>query len=503
MSSTHFLRALLAMALCLPGIASAFGFEDVVARARKLSTQPYEAPQNNLPGPLREIDYDAYRDIRFKPEKALWRGAKLPFELQFFHPGRQYQQSVTVNLISADGVRRLSYNPDSFDFGKNKFDPSSFGDVGYSGFRVHYPINKPDFKDEVMVFRGASYFRALGKHQRYGLSGRGLAIDTGLISGEEFPAFTEFWVVWPAPTSSSLEIYALLDSPRAAGAYRFVLQPGVNTKVDVEATLFMRDKVGKLGLAPLTSMYYYGENQTSPFEDFRPEVHDSDGLLVDDGSGEWVWRPLTNPKRLVSTSFGTETLKGFGLMQRDRDFASYQDLETRYDLRPSAWITPKGDWGKGRVELIMIPTKDETNDNVVAFWVPETQPRPGEAFQYAYRISFEHDELSGPELARVVQTRRGHGFRREPDDSLRMVVDFVGGPLANLAQAAKIDAPVWINDNGELMEKQLQPNPATGGWRLNLRYRVKDSGKPVEMRAALRDGDKPLSETWSYLLPAQ
>ena len=212
------------MALCLPGIASAFGFEDVVARARKLSTQPYEAPQNNLPGPLREIDYDAYRDIRFKPEKALWRGAKLPFELQFFHPGRQYQQSVTVNLISADGVRRLSYNPDSFDFGKNKFDPSSFGDVGYSGFRVHYPINKPDFKDEVMVFRGASYFRALGKHQRYGLSGRGLAIDTGLISGEEFPAFTEFWVVWPAPTSSSLEIYALLDSPRAAGAYRFVLQ---------------------------------------------------------------------------------------------------------------------------------------------------------------------------------------------------------------------------------------------------------------------------------------
>lgn len=497
-----FVAVLLAAALGLPAVAAAFGYEDVVSRARELASQPYQPPPNTLPAPLRDIEYDRYRQIRFKPDRALWRGARLPFELQFFHPGRQYEQAVTINLISADGVRRLAYNPDYFDFGDNTFDAGSFGDVGYAGFRVHYPVNRPEHKDEVLVFQGASYFRALGRHQRYGLSARGLAIDTGLMSGEEFPAFTEFWIVWPAPGARSLEIYALLDSRRVSGAYRFILQPGVDTETDVEASLFLREGVGKLGLAPLTSMYFYGENQPSPAEVVRPEVHDSDGLLVHDGS-EWIWRPLVNPRRLVSTSFATEHLRGFGLMQRDRKFHSYQDLESRYELHPSAWITPKGDWGKGRVELILIPTKDETNDNIVAFWVPEQAPAPQQPFEIAYRISWQHDELTGPELARVVQSRRGQGLQRDPDGSLRLVVDFAGGPLDALPAEAKIDAPLWINDNGDIIDKRLQHNPALGGWRLSLRFRVKDAGRPVEMRAALRQGEQPLSETWSYLLPAQ
>lgn len=490
--------ALLVTTLCVPALASAFGYEDVIDRARKLTAEPYVPPTSNLPPALKDIGLAAYREIRFKPDKAMWRGARLPYELQFFHPGRQYQRSVTLNLISADGVRRLAYNPDYFNFGNNRFDPAAFGDVGYAGFRAHYPLNRSDVKDELITFLGASYFRALGQHQRYGLSARGLAIDTGLLSGEEFPAFTEFWIVWPAPTSTMLEIYALLDSRRAAGAYRFLVQPGTETVVDVEATLFLREAVGKLGLAPLSSMYFYGENQTPGGETLRPEVHDSDGLLLAQGEDEWTWRPLANPRRLVDTTFNVERLRGFGLMQRDRNFDHYQDLNNPFEAKPSAWITPKGDWGRGQIELLMIPTKDETNDNIVAFWVPENLPAPGEPFRFAYSIAWQHDTLAGPALARVTQSRRS-----QQDGSLRMAVDFSGGPLQALTADAAIDAPVWINDNGEVLEKQLRRIPATGGWRLSLRFRVKDPARPVELRAALREGDRPLSETWSYLLPAQ
>ncbi|HUP91069.1 MAG TPA: glucan biosynthesis protein G [Solimonas sp.] len=492
-----------AILLCLLAApAQAFDFEDVAARARELASESYRKPDVRLPKDLTALSYDQYRDIRFRPDKSLWRGAGLPFELQFFHPGMFYTQTVAINVITRTGVRPQRFDPAVFDYGANDIDRDGLRDLGYAGFRAHYPLNHKDYKDELLVFQGASYFRALGKGQRYGLSARGLAIDTGLMSGEEFPAFTEFWVQAPGPTDKLLTVFALLDSRRATGAYRFQLRPGDSTVMDVKLRVFLREPIGKLGIAPLTSMFFFGENQAARREDYRPEVHDSDGLMVDTGE-EWLWRPLVNPRRLLITSYTLVNPRGFGLMQRDRAFAHYEDLEARYEQRPSAWVTPVGDWGAGRVELLQLPTPDETNDNIVAYWVPDKLPPPGQPLDLQYQLSWQMKHETVPALARVVQSRRGHGYIRELDDTLRFHVDFEGGVLPKIPADAKLFAGIWVGDNGELVERQVYRNDATGGWRVALRIRRFDPDKPVEMRSVLQRAKETISETWSYILPGE
>lgn len=503
----------------LPASAmAAFGFEDVAARAQKLAQQGYNAPSNDLPKELKELDYDQYRDIRFKPAQSIWRKQGLPFELQLFHPGLYYNAPVKISLVSNGKAAPLNFNADFFDYGKNKLDRSKLKDIGYAGFRVHYPLNSTKYKDELLVFQGASYFRALGAGQRYGLSARGLAVDTAVYSGEEFPAFSEFWIEVPTVKSTSITIYALLDSRRVTGAYKFVMKPGEQTVMDVQSRVFLREGVAKLGLAPLTSMFMHGSNQSRFAEDYRPEVHDSDGLLVANSNGEWIWRPLVNPRRLITTSFGLINPKGFGLLQRRRDFAHYEDLEAHYHERPSAWIEPKGDWGAGRVELVLIPTPDETNDNIVAFWVPNAPPAPGQALDFSYRLSWQKDEGVRPPVASVLQTRKGHGYVKAVDDTQRLIVDFedppppkdeAGTAKGRGAKAKAVKPPaaepvtgsVWMDDNAELIEKQTFRNEISGGWRMSFRFRRKDNDKPIEMRAYLKRGNAQVSETWSYLYP--
>ncbi|HBD39751.1 MAG TPA: glucan biosynthesis protein G, partial [Cupriavidus sp.] len=255
------------------------------------------------------------------------------------------------------------FDPSAFNYGSHRVDPAKLKGLGFAGFKLLYPLNQGKRKDELASFLGASYFRALGKDQWYGLSARGLAVDTALNSGEEFPRFVEYWIERPAANDKQLTIYALMDSRRVSGAYRFVIKPGNETVMEVKSRLFLRENVTKLGLAPLTSMYLFGENQPSQDTDYRPEVHDSDGLSVQLGTGEWIWRPLVNPKRLLVTSFAATNPQGYGLMQRDRSFDNYQEIGAWYERRPSAWVEPKGNWGSGRVELVQIPTPDETNDN--------------------------------------------------------------------------------------------------------------------------------------------
>jgi len=499
------LRCLLTivLALALTGPAWAFGFNDISRRAEALADKPYEKPETRLPKEIADLGYDQYRDIRFIDSRALWHKAKLPFELQFFHPGLYYNQAVKINLITGQGVTPFRFNPDYFDYGKNSIDRSKLRDLGYAGFRVHYPLNSKHYKDELIVFLGASYFRALGKNQRYGLSARALAVDTGLMSGEEFPHFNEFWVRAPKAQDQELTIYALLDSRRLTGAYEFRIKPGETTQLDVKSRVFLREPVDKLGLAPLTSMFFSGENQPSQTTDYRPEVHDSDGLLVQTDK-EWLWRPLSNPRRLLITSFAAAQTRGYGLMQRDRDFDHYEDLEARYERRPSTWVQPRGNWGPGRVELVQIPTPDETNDNIVAFWVPDQAPVPGKPLDLEYSMYWQQQRETLPQgLAHVVQSRYGHGLVRGPDDSLRFHIDFEGGPLPDLAANTKLIAGIWVGDNGELLERQTYRNDVTGGWRMTLRIRREDPEKPVEMRAVLRNDKDTISETWSYILPAE
>jgi glucans biosynthesis protein len=490
--------------------AAAFGFDDVAERARQLATRPHAAASINLPAELKNLSYDQYRDIRFNPQKALWRKDGLPFELAFFHLGKFQTQSVAINEVDgSDTVRHIAFDRQDFDYGKNTLSPQNWGDLGFAGFRVHYALNNPAYKDELVVFLGASYLRALGKGQHYGLSARGLGIDTvggEAGKGEEFPRFTEFWIERPAPQASTLVIHALLDSPRATGAYRFTLRPGDETVVDVQARLFLRAGVATLGLAPLTSMFQHGENQPRP-GDFRPEVHDSDGLMVATGDGEWLWRPLVNPKQMLVTSFAMRELKGFGLMQRDRAYASYEDTEAQYEHRPSAWVEPQGGWGPGRVELMQLPTPDETNDNVVAYWVPERVPAPGQPLDFAYRLHWQGELQQRPPSGWAVQSRRGFGFvpqgqARDPNE-VQYVVDFDGPALRALPADAVVQAVVSAGANARIVERNAYRNAATGTWRMTVRLTRLQPSLPAELRAFLQTGDHALTETWTTILPPE
>jgi periplasmic glucans biosynthesis protein len=478
-------------------------FDDVGARARQLAGKPFVAEVKPAVAPAAASDaltYDQYRDIRFRPDHSLWRDQKLPFEVQFFHPGFINTETVRINEVTADGASHpIPFEAASFDYGHNKT-PSKALASGYAGFRVHYAMNNANHKDEVIVFLGASYFRAVGKGQRYGLSARGLAVDTVGAGAEEFPRFTEFWLEKPAKDATSLTVTALMDSKSLTGAYRFVVTPGADTVVDVQARLYLRKAVGTLGVAPLTSMFYSGENQPQP-GDFRPEVHDSDGLMVETGGGEWLWRPLSNPRRLLTTSFAMPSLKGFGLMQRDRSYASYEDDEARYELRPSAWITPLGDWGPGRVELVQLNTVDETNDNIVAYWVPATLPAPGRPLDLAWRMHWQGDEQQHPPGAWVVQSRSGRSFATLGKGEEQMIVDFAGPALAALPADAQVKAVVTGVANVDVVSTNCYRNDANGTWRVAIRFKQRSPDEPVELRAFLQHGNDILSETWTHVIP--
>ena len=502
--------ALCVLPLLFAAQSWAFELDDVAVKAKALAAEKYSAPQSNLPASLRDLPFAGYQKVRFREDKAYWRDGKTPFQLYFFHQGMHFDLPVKINEVTAEGTREIKYDPAMFDFGDLDLKAEDLKDLGFAGFKVIHELNEAGRQDEVMSVLGASYFRIVGKGQVFGLSARGLAIDTALPSGEEFPRFTEFWIEKPQSDRGTLLFYALLDSPRATGAYRMEIDPGRDSVLDVQAKVYLREPVEKLGIAPLTSMYLFGANQPSPRHNYRPELHDSDGLAIHAGNDEWLWRPLNNPQRLNVSSYRIDNPRGFGLMQRNRDFGQYQDLDDRYELRPSGWVETVGDWGTGHVELVEIPTPDETNDNIVALWRPDNQPAVGEALDVHYRLHFSRNDakLHDPQLAMVTQTRLSEGdvkqanLIRQADGSTALVVDFAGPVLADLAADAAIEPQVSVDGNAEIVEKNLRYNPVSKGWRLTLRILVKDPAQPVEMRAALVQDGKPLSETWSYQLPA-
>lgn len=489
----------LAPALLLTLVAQAwaagFGFDAVAREAEALSRQAFQPPPP-LPQALAALSYDQYRRIRFREERSLWRDAALPFDLQFFPLGRGFTQPLRLFEVVNGQVRPLQVPGSDFVDDDGVL---AGGVAGITGFRVRHPLSAPGARDEVIAFLGASYFRALGVGQRYGLSARGLAVDTVGGRGEEFPAFTSFWLERPAPGAAALRLYALLDSPRVAGAYSFTLQPGSTTVLHVQARLWLRGPVAMLGIAPLSSMFLAGENQPAS-GDYRPEVHDSDGLQVHTAAGEWLWRPLHNPRGSFVSSFALQSPRGFGLMQRDRRFASYEDLEAHYEKRPSAWVEPVGDWGAGRVELLQFHTPDETHDNVAAYWVPATLPAAGQPLDLRWRLHWAGDTAPQAPGALVQQTRRGHGYVKAPPapGQLQFHVDFAGPPLQGLAADAPVEAVV--SGNARSMRAQAYANAATGGWRMTLDVDRGDARQPLELRAFLRLNGRTLSETWSYAL---
>ena len=402
----------------------AFDFESVIERARTLAAEPYRDEQLEFTGPFAELDYDQYRDIRFRSGSPVWQDDGSPFEIDLLPPGFFFDRPVEINVLENGVARTVPYTNDWFDFGPLVEPPDNPEALSFSGFRLRTPINRPDVLDEFVVFQGASYFRAVAREQLYGLSARALAIDTATEGGEEFPRFTHFWIETPTEESAGVIAYALLDSPSISGAYRFEMTPGQETRMDVESVLFARRDVAVPGIAPLTSMFLFDNVNRERFDDYRDAVHDSDGLQIVNGHNERLWRSLGNPGTLQVSDFVDGNPVGFGLVQRKRGFADYEDAEARYEKRPSAWVQPLGDWGEGSVRLVEIPTDSEYDDNVVAFWKPAERFERGGEYRYAYRLVWTDYPPDDAPLMRVQEVRAGERVNIDRAGTFEIVVDF-------------------------------------------------------------------------------
>jgi periplasmic glucans biosynthesis protein len=474
--------------------AEPFDAGTVARLARQLANAPFQVPDDPLPDAVKSVGYDGYRDIRYRADRAVWANEGLPFRVQFFHRGWLMKNRVQIFVVDGGEAHEVGYDPASFDFGAQTDIAATSGNLGFAGFRVMYPLNRDDVFDELLVFLGASYFRTVGKGLHYGLSARGLAIDTAINGPEEFPVFREFWLETPGATSETLTMHALLDSPSCTGAFTFVVDPGDATVMTVSMQLFARRDINKLGIAPLTSMFLFGENDHDRFADFRPEVHDSDGLLMHSGASEILWRPLVNPRRLRLSSFRDENPKGFGLMQRDRRFESYEDLEARYEQRPSLWVKPIGDWGKGVVHLVEIPTEQEIHDNIVAFWWPEQKLLAGQEMSFSYELHWGNRAPIDRILGRLVQTRVG--VIAGKDDARKFVLDYAGPAITALPEGARPELTLHISA-GETSKPVVKINPELTGLRAFFDFVPEGSG-PIEMRADLIWNGNPIAETWVY-----
>lgn len=469
-----------------------FGFETVATLARERATTAFVSPRTDLVGSFANLGYDTYRGIRFRRDMDPLAG-NAQFGMDLLPPGMIFSEPVRINLVRDGMAEPLAFDPHLLDFDKAQFpdgaDLDTVGNMGWSGFRLRCPLNRPDVMDEFIVFQGASYFRAVARGTLYGLSARGLAIDTGSPRGEEFPLFTDFWVHLPDPGDDSITINALLDSSSVAAAFEFVVKPGVETVIATRVALFPRSDIAGAGIAPLTSMFWFGPSGRSGIDDYRPRVHDSDGLQMLTGRGQQLWRTLGAHKTLQISSFVDENPAGFGLIQRPRRFDQYQDAEARYDLRPSTWIEPLGNWGQGEVRLVEIPVENEFNDNIVSFWTPKQPLTKGNRSDWAYRMVFAPLPEAGPPVAHIVQTRSGHAINSKTGRSY--VIDF------DLAPFAETDLPESrvTASAGKIVHAYLKPIPEEGVLRLAFEFEP-GSAHLSDLRAALDGKDGTLSEVW-------
>ncbi|HNX52609.1 MAG TPA: glucan biosynthesis protein [Pontiellaceae bacterium] len=474
---------------------SRFDFNALKNRAQNLAAAPYQAPDRSLPEELSRFNYDDMRNIRFDPKAAIWRMERLPFQMQFTHRGGLQNSHITMNYIEDGQVEPIPFSKNLFNYSQVKINGKLPEDLGFYGFRIHYPLNSMEYLDEVISFQGASYFRALGKGLHYGLSARGLALNVAGQTPEEFPDFIEYWIEKPDTRATRIKIFALLNSPSLAGAYEMTLIPGSDTVMEIKTALFARKPVEGLGLAPLTSMFWFGEHSTSRHGDFRPEVHDSDGLLVHTAADEWLWRPLSNEGLVKTSCFANDNPRGFGLFQRDRDFSHYEDLETFYHNRPSAWVEPGPGWGQGELRLVELPSGTEYADNIVAFWMPQEQLTPEHPLEYSYRLHWFRDDATLPPLAQALATRIGNAT--EYPGSKKFVLDFSNAPGLDRNNPDSV-TPVITLSNGTLKGKHLQRNDLGNAWRVFFDVEPIDRTKPVDMRCFLQSGGLPRSETWTY-----
>lgn len=470
-----------------------FTWDSLVAWADALAVAPFAPAAPSDPDLIQRIDYDAYHQIRYRPDAAIWpKPGGSPVEL--FHVGRYFKEPVRVFVVNEGQAREVLYNSELFSYGRAEFARTLPADTGFAGFRVMHGPNEADW----LSFLGASYFRSPGETKQYGLSTRGLALNTGMPEPEEFPRFTNFWIA-PLDEGDGVLIYALLESPSVTGAYRIKAMRGQGVTTEVECVLNGRGEVKRLGVAPLTSMFWYGKNNRLQGRDWRPEIHDSDGLSIWTGTGERIWRPLNNPPVNKLSSFIDKTPKGFGLLQRERDFDAYEDDNVFYHRRPSVWVEPLGDWGEGAVQLLENTTDDETKDNIVAFWNPKEPFTNGKRISLHYRVYWRNDMPFPDPNARVTATRTGLGGipgGHERHAATKYVLDFEGGILGDLTNKDDVKLVVTAS-RGTIDAIAAYRVVDTPGWRALFDFHP-DGKETADLRAYLSQNGKALTETWMY-----
>lgn len=467
----------------------------VTGLAQKKADGLFQPSARTVPRFFREINYDTYRQITFNPQTTLWRDGGLNFQLQFYHPGYIYTQMVRLNEFSDTHAQPIPFARSFFDYHDLNVPLVSRWGLDFAGFRVLHPLNEPDRWDELISFLGASYYRALGRRQVYGASARGLAINAGGPDPEEFPAFTEFWIRKPDPGATTLTVHALLESPTVTGAYTFTVTPGAETLVETHATLFFRTNTVTAGLVPLSSMFWFGEGSANHFGDFRPEVHDSDGLLIAADAQTRLWRPLANPAGLAVTDYDAPAFAGFGLLQRDRAFRDYEDTVASYERRPGIWVEPVGPWPAGRVRLVEIPAKDEFHDNITVFWMPREAMPTGQPVELNWKQHWTFAATFGGPAGWVSATRQT--LHEGGNDRTKFVIDFDAGSLASVPANANVTADVTVSGAAKITNTQVIRKEADGARRIVLVVQAPPGVAAVEVRARLVLDGQPLTETWT------
>jgi len=496
-------EALAASALKL-GQKESFSFDSLVGEAKALAAKDYVPPLRPPAAILDQLTYEEHGKIHFNTDYALFADGPGRYPVTFFHLGKFFQTPVRMHVVANGEAQEIVYDDSYFDMPPDSPAHNLPKGSGFAGFRFQESRldNKLDWrKNDWVAFLGASYFRAIGELYQYGLSARGIAVDVAVAGrSEEFPDFIHFYFETPANDGNAVTIYALLDGPSLAGAYRFDMRREAGVVMDIEKQLFLRKDIARFGIAPLTSMYWYSEAMKPTAVDWRPEVHDSDGLALWTGVGERIWRPLNNPLRITASAFTDSDPRGFGLLQRDRNFEHYLD-GVHYERRPSLWVEPLDKWGKGAVQLVELPTNDEIHDNVVAMWVPEEQAKAGSAHRFHYRLHWLADEPYPSPLGRCVATRLGNGGepgKPRPKGVRKFMVEFLGGPLADLPFGVKPEPVLWASRGTfSYVFTEAVPDDVPGHWRAQFDLTV-DGADPVDMRLYLKAEDKVLTETWLY-----
>ncbi|PIJ50090.1 glucan biosynthesis protein D [Erwinia sp. OLTSP20] len=509
--STLFARSAWADAAIADGTAKQFDFDVLKKHAASLARQAYSGVPAPLPATLANLTPQAYNEIAYDQAHSLWNNIEgRQIDVQFFHVGMAFKRR--IRMFSVDPANReareIHFRPELFNYNDAHVDTAQLQgktDLGFAGFRA---FKAPQLSSrDIVSFLGASYFRAVDETYQYGLSARGVAINTFSTGEEEFPDFTAFWFETPKAGDTTFTVYALLDGPSCTGAFRFIIHCEEKRVVmEIENNLYARKDIKQLGIAPMTTMFSCGTNERRMCDTIHPQIHDSDRLAMWTGKGEWICRPLNNPQRLTYNAFADENPRGFGMLQTDHNFDDYQDVIGWYNKRPSLWVEPLGKWGKGSIEMMEIPTTGETLDNIVCFWQPDNAIVAGSQHSFSYKLYWSGLPPVQSNLARVYATRTGMGGFPEgwaPGEhypqvwARRFAVDFIGGDLN--AAAPKGITPVIDVSAGSIKQVEILYVEPFNGYRILFDwYPASDATEAIDMRLYLRTGNETLSETWLY-----